>query len=443
MARQHARTALAALLALLLLPAGGRAALEIDITRGNVDPLPIAIAPFLAKTRAEAAAAKLIVQVIGGDLERSGLFKLLDPGSFTEASPPLDGRPRFADWRALQTDALITGAVERSREGELKVSFRLWDVHAEEQIAGLQLTAGQQVRRRPAHLIADAVYSRLTGERGYFDTRIVFVEELGPKEKRVKRLAIMDQDGYNLKLISNGENLVVTPRFSPFLQEIIYVSYVNRRARVHIHNLDTQAHETLGDFTGISFAPRFSPNGQEAAMSLARGNYVDIYRIDLKTRALTPLTNTAAVDTAPSYSPDGKQIAFESDRGGSQQIYVMNADGTAARRISFGEGVYGTPVWSPRGDLIAFTKQYKNRFLIGVMRTDGSGERILTSGFHNEGPTWSPNGRVVIFFRETPGEKGGPSLWSVDLTGYNERKIETPGFASDPSWSPLLGAAAP
>jgi len=292
--------------------------------------------------------------------------------------------------------------------------------------------------RRVSHIIADAIYTRLTGEGGYFDTRVVYVAESGPKNRRIKRLAIMDQDGHNPRMLTNGADLVLTPRFSPSNQEITYLSYYGNRPRVYLLDIETGQQEVVGDFPGMTFAPRFSPDGNKIAMSLQRGGNSDIYEMDLRSRVTKRLTNTAAIDTAPSYAPDGKQLTFESDRGGSQQIYVMQADGSNPKRISYGDGRYATPIWSPRGDLIAFTKMYKGRFLIGVMRPDGSGERILTEGYHNEGPTWSPNGRVLTFFRETRGEQGGPSLWSVDVTGYNERPVYTPTFGSDPAWSPLL-----
>jgi TolB protein len=303
---------------------------------------------------------------------------------------------------------------------------------------GLQLISTPSNWRWVGHLVADAIYERLTGETGYFDSRIVYVDETGPKNRRVKRLAIMDQDGHNPRLITTGQSLALTPRFSPTAQEITYLSYANRQPRVFLLNIETGQQEIVGDFPGMTFAPRFSPDGQKIIMSLERSGNSNIYTLDLRTRVTRRLTNTLAIDTAPCYAPDGERIVFESDRAGRQQLYVMDADGKNLQRISYGEGRYATPVWSPRGDLIAFTKQIKGRFLIGVMKPDGSGERILTEGYHNEGPAWSPNGRVLTFFREQKGEKAGPGLWTVDVTGYNERSLKTPGFASDPAWSPLI-----
>ena len=287
-------------------------------------------------------------------------------------------------------------------------------------------------------MISDQAYEKLTLDKGYFDTRIVFIDETGPKAKRRKRLAIMDQDGFNVRALTSGNDLVLTPRFSPTSQEITYMSFAGGRPRVYLYNIDTRQREVVGEFPNMSFSPRFSPDGQRVIMSLQEGGNSNIYEMDLRSRRLRQLTNTAAIDTAPSYSQDGRRIVFESDRDGGQQIYVRNADGSGQQRISFGKGRYSTPVWSPRGDNIAFTRFGGGRFSIGVMRPDGSGERILTEGFHNEGPTWSPNGRVIMFFRESRGENGGAKLYSVDLTGYNERPVQTPTFASDPAWSPLL-----
>jgi TolB protein len=292
--------------------------------------------------------------------------------------------------------------------------------------------------RRLGHIIADAVYERLTGERGYFDSRVVFVDETGPKNDRLKRLAIMDQDGFNLRLLSNGRELVLTPRFHPLSQEITYTAYRDGEPRVILRNIVSGQEQVLGDFPNMSFAPRFSPQGDRVVMSLQEGSNSNIFEMDVRSRRLARLTQTAAIDTAPCYSPDGRFIVFESDREGSQQLFVMNSDGSGQRRITYGDGSYSTPAWSPRGDLIAFTKRVRGGFAIGVIRPDGSGERILTEGFHNEGPTWSPNGRVILFFRDGQGANSGPKLYSIDLTGYNERQLPTPAFASDPSWSPLL-----
>jgi TolB protein len=313
-------------------------------------------------------------------------------------------------------------------------------VSAGQQITGLQFVTSPSNWRRMGHLISDAIYKTLTGEDGYFDTRIVYIAESGPANQRVKRLAIMDQDGANHNFLSDGRNLVLTPRFSPTAQEITYMSYVGGTPRVLLFNIDTGQQETLGEFPGMTFAPRFSPDGNRVVMSMAENGNTDIYTMDLRTRRRERLTNNAAIDTSPSFSPDGRRIVFNSDRGGSQQLYVMASDGGEARRISFGDGRYATPVWSPRGDLVAFTKMAGGRFQIGVMRPDGGGERILTDGFLVEGPTWAPNGRVLMYFRQQPSDRSGRSsskLHSIDLTGYNDRESVTPMDGSDPAWSPL------
>jgi TolB protein len=417
-----------------------RAALEIDITRGNVDPLPIAIPDFHAGDGA-GDRGKDMAQVITANLDRSGLFQPLDPRAFIQTVESLQARPRFADWRLIKAQALVSGKVEVQADGRLRVEFRLWDVLAGEQMTGLVYFTTPGNWRRIAHVISDAIYKRLTGEEGYFDTRIVYVAESGRRDRRVKRLAIMDQDGAAHRFLTDGSYLVLTPRFSPSRQEITYLSYYRDTPRVYLYNIDTGRQEVLGDFPGMTYAPRFSPDGNKVIMSMARDGKSNVYAMDLRTRAINRLTSGPAIDTSPCYSPDGKQVVFNSDRGGSQQLYVMNADGGDVRRISFGDGRYATPVWSPRGDLVAFTKMRKGTFFIGVMRPDGSGERILSESFLDEGPTWAPNGRVLMFFRQEPARKGGRGgrtrLWSVDLTGYNEREIVTPIDASDPAWSPL------
>ncbi|MFY9895500.1 MAG: Tol-Pal system beta propeller repeat protein TolB [Xanthobacteraceae bacterium] len=413
------------------------AVVRLDVTQGNFQPLPIAISDFMGGATTDNDTALGVTQIITADLKRSGLFAPIDPAAFLEKITSVDAVPHFPDWRTINAQALATGRVTRQSDGRLKAEFRLWDVLAGQQLAGQQYFTTPDNWRRIAHIISDAIYERLTGEKGYFDTRVVFVDETGPPERRVKRLAIMDQDGANVRYLTRGEDLVLTPRFSPSTQEITYMAYGQGDPRVYLLNIETGQREIVGNFPGMSFAPRFSPDGQRVVMSLQESSNSNIFVMDLRSKAMTRLTDTPAIDTAPSYSPDGAQICFESDRGGHPQIYVMAASGGAAQRISFGEGTHSTPVWSPRGDYIAFTRQAEGKFGIGVMKPDGSGERILTEGFHNEGPTFAPNGRVIMFFRD-PGGSAGPSLFTIDISGRNELKVPTPSFASDPAWSPLL-----
>jgi TolB protein len=431
----------AALTSLILAAAFGlaapaaRAQVEIDITQGQIQPMPIAIAPFIGDGRGTTAAD--ITDIVNDDLANSGLFKPVDQQAQIERVASIDAFPRFENWRPLNVQALVVGSIT-DEGGKIEARFRLWDVFSGKQLTGEQFSMQSDSWRRVGHMIADSIYERLTGEKGYFDSRIVFVDESGPKDKRVKRLAMMDIDGKNLRVLTKGQSLVLTPRFSPNNQEITFTSYEKGQPRVIRYSLTSNRQELVSDLDGMTFAPRFSPDGQRIVMSLQQGGNSNIYEMNLRTRQTLRLTATNALDTSPCYSPDGRQITFESDRDGSQQIYVMNADGTSQRRISSGQGSYSTPVWSPRGDMIAFTKQTGGSFAIGVMRTDGSGERILTEGYHNEGPTWAPNGRVIMFFRDAPGADGGSHIYTIDLTGYNERRIPTPAFASDPAWSPLL-----
>ena len=422
----------AGLVATATLPA--RALVEIDVNKGNIEPLPIAITDFLASDQIGAE----ITSIIAADLQRSGLFAPIDKGAFIEKISNPDAAPRFEDWKVINAQALVTGRVTQESDGRLRAEFRLWDTFAGQQLIGEQFFANKANTRRVAHIIADAIYERLTGEKGYFDTRVVFIDESGPKNARKKRLAIMDQDGAGVRYLSDGRAITLTPRFSPTRQEITYMSYESGQPRVYLLQIETGQRELVGNFPGMTFAPRFSPDGQKVIMSLLRedGNS-NVYTMDLRSRTTTRLTESNSIDTSPSYSPDGSQVVFTSDRGGQPQIYVMGADGSGQTRISFGGGSYSTPVWSPRGDLIAFTKQSGGEFQIGVMKTDGSGERILSSGFQQEGPTWAPNGRYIMFFREAAGS-GGPRLYSIDLTGRNEQAIPTQNFASDPAWSPLL-----
>jgi TolB protein len=424
---------------MLLAVPRARAVVRLDITQGNFQPMPIAISKFIGGGGGDDNddVASGVTQIITANLQRSGLFAPIDPAAFIEHIASVDAVPQFPNWRSVNAQALVTGAVTRQADGRLKAEFRLWDVLAGQQLAGQQYFTTPDNWRRIGHIISDAIYEQLTGNGGYFDSRIVFVDETGPGTARVKRLAIMDQDGANVRYLTRGDDLVLTPRFSPSSQEVTYMAYGQGDPRVYLYNIDTGQREVVGNFPGMSFSPRFSPDGQSVIMSLQEGANTNIFVMDLRSKATTRLTNTQAIDTSPSYSPDGAHVCFESDRGGQPQIYVMAASGGPAQRISYGEGEYNTPVWSPRGDYIAFTKIVSSMFAIGVMKPDGSGERILTESFHNEGPTFAPNGQVIMFFRD-PGGTSGPSLFTVDISGRNEQRVPTPNFASDPAWSPLL-----
>jgi len=408
------------------------AQLRVDVTQGNIQPLPIAIPDFIGDP-----SGVQIAGVVRADLDRSGIFRPLDPKSFVDKISDINAQPNFGNWRVINAQALVTGQVQMQPDGRLRVDFRLWDVSSGSQMTGLQFFTTPDNWRRIAHMVSDAIYQRVTGEKGYFDTRIVFISESGPALNRKKRLAVMDEDGTNPKFLTNGSYLVLTPRFNPTAQMIAYMSYIGNKPRVYLFDMETGRQDMLGNFPNMTFSPRFSPDGNKVVMSLESGGNSDIYVMDLRARSVARLTTDPGIDTSPSFSPDGTQISFESDRGGSQQVYVMNADGSNQHRISFGPGKNGTPVWSPRGDLIAFTKQNAGAFRIGVMHTDGSNERMITDGWEDEGPTWAPNGRVLMFGRTERGGRGS-SIWSVDVTGRNEQRVLTPGSASDPAWSPLI-----
>ena len=425
-------------------PAAGGQSAVVDVNRARTDPIPIAI-PVLPGSGGQASQlGQSIAQVVSADLARSGLFRPIAESAVIRSSAPVGDVPDFQNWRAIGAQALVTGRVEGASGGNVRVEFRLWDVLPQQQIQGTAYTANQGNWRRIAHIIADVIYERLLGEKGYFDTRIVYVAGTGPRDRRVKRLAIMDQDSENNRVLTDGSSLVLTPRFHPTRDQIAFMSYAGNRPRVYLFDLGSGRQQVLGEFDGMTFAPRFSPDGGHVIMSVARGGGSDIVAVDLGSHGERRLTNSGAIDTSPCYSPDGGQIVFNSDRGGDQQLYLMGAGGGGARRISFGRGRYATPVWSPRGDLIAFTRLSGGTFSIGVMHPDGSGERILSESFSVEGPTFAPNGRVLMFWRETPardsrGNGYSSRLVSIDITGFNERMVPTPTDASDPAWSPLAG----
>jgi TolB protein len=418
------------------------AEIQIDITGGKSEPLAIAIPDIIGNDAKDLEFGRNIRDVLISDLQRTGLFYSMEQDSFIQKIKSINVRPSFVDWQAINAIALVQAKAYLLEDGKLKVEFRLWDVFSQKQMLGQAFATQTDNWRRISHIIADAIYKRITGEEGYFDTRIVYIAETGPETKRIKRLAIMDQDGENHKFLTDGQAMVLTPRFSPTMQQITYLSYFNNTPRVYLFDIETGRQELVGDFPGMTFAPRFSPDGNKLIMSMALKGNSEIYVMDLKTKRSKRITHHPAIDTSPSYSPDSKKVVFNSDRGGNQQLYVMDSDGRNVKRISFGKGRYATPVWSPRGDYIAFTKILKGKFYIGVMHPDGTGERLITKGYLVEAPTWAPNGRVLMYFRQFPGNRKGKKsktrIYSVDITGYNDRQVITPVDASDPAWSPLL-----
>ncbi len=430
---------LSLLLALVLAgPALAQGPLRIEITEGVIEPLPFAVPSFQPETAGAEQAARDIARVVAEDLTGTGLFREIPSSAFISQASGFEQPVAYADWRAINAQALIKGAVAVSGD-QLVVKFRLYDVFSGAELGdGLQFAGTPAGWRRMGHKVADAVYSRITGEGGYFDSRVVFVSETGPKDNRLKRLGIMDYDGANVQFLTESGSIVLAPRFSPSGDRILYTSYESGFPRINLLDVASVGRRQLPTAEGeMAFSPRFSRDANAVIYSLANGGNTDIYRTDLGSGQHTRLTSAPSIETAPSFSPDGSQIVFESDRSGTQQLYIMSSGGGEPRRISFGEGRYGSPVWSPRGDLVAFTKQNAGRFHIGVMRTDGSEERLLTASFLDESPTWAPNGRVVMFTRETQGADGAPALYSVDISGRNLKRVPTPGAASDPSWGPL------
>ena len=420
--------------------AGSTAVITVD--RARAAPIPIAIPDMSGADAASAQLGAQISSVITSDLGNCGLFRPIAQAAFIQGgqapAAPSDV-PNFQNWQVIGAQALVTGKVEQQDGGNLRVEFRLWDVLPKSQLQGTAYTTTHSNWRRISHIIADVIYQRLLGETGYFDSRIVYVGGTGPRDRRTKRLAIMDQDGDNNRFLTDGSWLVLTPRFHPTKDEIAFMSYANNRPRVYLFDLTNGHQSVLGDWANMTLSPRFSPDGSNVVMSVTDGGGADIVAVDLASRASHRLTSGGSIDVSPCYSPDGSQIAFNSDRGGDQQLYVMGAGGGGVKRISYGKGRYATPVWSPRGDVIAFTKLGgdTDNFAIGVMHPDGSGERLLSAAWDVEGPTFCPNGRVIMFWRDERG--GGSRLVSIDITGFNERAAPTPTDASDPAWSPLGG----
>ena len=437
------RNLLLGLFASLGLTATAHAQLTVDVDNSAGEELVIAVPGLPTPQNVDTVAGSTselgakISDVIVSDLRSSGLFKPIGRNKVRGISYTEVTAPQFPYWSGTSASALIQGFIKTNPDGKLTVGCYLYDVALETELTRQGFVVEPRDWRRAAHKCADTIYSRLSGESPFFDSRIAYIAETGPKGNRVKRLAIMDSDGANHRFITNGQATALTPRFSPDYKSIVYLSFLDGNPRIYIYDIGTGRQRLITQSTNPTFAPRWSPDGKWILYSMAIAGNTDIYKISAAGGSKPQqLTFSPGIDIGGSFSPDGSRIVFESDRSGSQQLYVMSADGGNERRISFGGGRYATPEWSPRGDLIAFTKMAGN-FRIGVMTPSGGGERLLTNSWQDEAPTWAPNGRVIQFFRTTRGN-GNTGIWQVDLTGRNERQLPTPGNGSDPAWGPLL-----
>lgn len=382
------------------------------------------------------ALGRNLARVVYNDLKNNGLFKPVGPDALPGIGYFQVTAPSFDFWRGRSAEMLVQGFVKAAPDGKLTVGCYLYDVALGSELIRQGYVVQPSEWRRAAHKCADMVYARLSGENPFFDSKIAYIAETGPKDHRRKQLAIMDSDGANHRFITNGQATALTPRYSPDYSKIVYLSYLNGYPRIYVYDIGTGQQRLVTQGKGPTFAPRWSPDGKWILYSMATGGNTDIYRVSAQGGPSTRLTNTPGINVGGSYSPDGSKIVFESDRSGSQQVYVMNADGSNQRRITFFGGRAATPEWSPRGDQIAFTHIAGN-FRIAVMDPNGQNLRSLTDSWQDEAPTWSPNGRIVQFFR-TEKNSGKTGIWQVDLTGRNERKLNTPVDASDPAWGPVL-----
>ncbi len=424
------------------LPAKTELPKVIEITKGNVAPTPIAIPDF----GGDSEFSKKITAVVKNDLTMCGRFRIIGPEAFIQDQHSVLENVRFADWRAINSQILVTGKVIEE-SGKLKVEFRIFDVFKGTMMVGLSLNADEDKWRKLAHMVADAIFERVTGDAGLFDSQIVFVDERGSGKSKKRRLAVMDFDGFNSKMLTDGDHLVLTPRFSPSTQHIAYLAYrkEGKGMSAGVYLMDVRQHSTkhLGDFVGMTFAPRFSPDGSTVVMSLSKGGTTALYTYNISSKEKHQITPHAQIDTSPCYSPDGKFIVFTSDReGGMEKIWAMSADGSGAHKVSRGNGKYSQPVWSPRGDIIAFCKRENGVFYLGVMDIDGSNERLIDSAYLIEGVSWSPNGRYILYTKETHlgGGRVKSRLCCTDMTGLLKIDLKTPHDASDPTWSPLLSS---
>jgi TolB protein len=391
--------------------------------------------PTPANEAGTGALGREVARVITANLRNNGLFKPVGPDSLPQPAFAAVRAPAYSTWSGQGAEMLVQGYVTAREDGRLVVGCYLYDVQLQQQLVREGWVVAPGDWRRAAHKCSDLIFSRLTGESPFFDSRIAYIAETGPKDRRVKRLAVMDSDGANHRFLTLGSATALTPRYSPDYSKILYLSYVDGNPRIYVYDIGTGKQTLVTENKSPTIAPRWSPDGKSILFSMGVAGNTDIYRIPATGGTATKLTDNPGIDVGGSYSPDGTKIVFESDRSGSQQCYVMNADGSNQKRISFFGGRCATPEWSPRGDQIAFTR-IAGDFNVAVMNTSGGGMRVLTRGWQDEAPTWAPNGRIIQFFR-TEKNTGRSGIWQVDLTGQNERRLPTPVDASDPAWGPI------
>lgn len=431
-------------LAIILYSQICQATLQVDVSGGNFDPIPIYFGAFAGSQELGVN----FMAVIEKDLVNSGLFKSLNSGEYKL----LAKQPNFHKLRSMGADYVAGGKIAYNKNEEITLELYVWNAATGHLVIGHRLNGKMHGWRQLAHIAADMIYSNLTGEKPYFTSKILFIDETGPIDNRLKKVAIMDQDGANVAYLTNGEHLTVTPKIAPDRQNVVYTAYIDDSPHTCLQQLKTGARTIVEQSTNGTIAPNFSPDGNGLVMGKLRDNgTANLFLLNIQsmnnmlksqgaqTKAvhgeanMRQLTYGNNIDATSSFSPDGKQLVFSSDSSGRQQLYIMKIDGSAKKQLSTGSGSYSTPVWSPRGDYIAFTKKEHGQFSIGICRTDGSEERLLSSGFHSERPCWAPNGRSLIFFKESAA--GHSRLYSIDIMNQKERLLTTPHDASDPDWS--------
>tara|TARA_B100001989_G_scaffold120016_1_gene84564 strand:+ start:617 stop:1942 length:1326 start_codon:yes stop_codon:yes gene_type:complete len=415
---------------------------EIDVTEGKIEPLPIAIVEFNQENKNEDNYSSKIQNIISNNLGNTGLFKILPNDSFLQSESEVFFQPLFSDWKLIDANFLVSGKVTLENN-RLKVNFKLWDVYQEKLVINKNISGvSRSDWRILSHIISNLIYEKITGEKGYFDTKLVYVAEEGTQEKKIKKLAIMDYDGNNHEILTDGNELVLTPRFSPDGKNIVFLKYKNNKASVYLMNIKSRKTKILGNFSGMSFAPRFDPNGKKIIFSLTDRGKSNIFIQNLENNEKFQVTNNKYINTSPYFSPDGNKIVFSSDRAGKQNLYIKGIKTISSKveRITYGKGNYATPAWSPRGDYIAFTKSYRKKFFIGLIKTNGKGERLISEGYLTDGPSWSPNGRTLVFFKTVKNinNQYETKLFTIDITGNLEKELITPYQASDPDWGPSI-----
>jgi TolB protein len=422
-------------LALVICSLDARAEFVVEVTRGQTQAIPIAVVPF---SSAELTAASFdIAQLVSDDLSRSGRFKTMDVKDMID-QPHSGANIAFDDWRRLNNDYMVVGTLQSTAPDRYSITYELYNVLTRQRLLGFQISANKPGLRVASHQIADAVFEKILGIRGAFNTRIAYVAALGHVPDKVYQLVLADADGENPRVVTESKEPLMSPTWSPDGAELAYVSFEQRLSTIYVQNVKSGERRRVSAHAGVNQAPAWSPDGKKMAMTLStRDGNLDVYVLDLASQALTRITDDPGIDTEPQWSKDGQSLYFTSDRAGGPQIYKIGIrPGDKPRRLTFQGSYNARPRISPDESQMAFVTQAEGGYRIATLDLRGHGDvQVLTKGPADVSPSYAPNGAVIIYASR---EHGRGVLALVSADGHvQQRLVASEGELQEPAWAPF------